>query len=146
MDHMQCYIRSIINDLRYRADLLSLKYSKNFSEPKILSMEENTKFRSCRPKIVRDLTSGGRGRGRGRGKMVWGGGTGVEALDPIRRSTQCIQTLRLESTENCQETSQISALDLDVQLGHQVHQQNDMSSAFISIFRRTLLFPSWLKF
>ena len=87
-------------------------------------MEENIKVRSFRPKIVADLTSGGgrgRGRGRGRGKMVWGGGTGVEAVDPIRRSTQCIQTLRLENPDNCQETSQISALELDVHLGHQVH-------------------------
>ena len=90
-------------------------------------MEENIKVRSFRPKIVADLTYGGRGRGRGRGKMVWGGGTDVEAVDPIRRSTQCIQTLRLENTDNCQETSQIFALDLDVHLRHQVHHQINMS-------------------
>ena len=49
------------------------------SAPKVLTI---------RPTIVNDF--------RGRGKISWGGGAGLETLDPVRRSTQCIQSLRLE--------------------------------------------------
>ena len=83
-------------------------------------MEENIKVPSFRPKLVADLTLNGRGRGRGRGKMVWGGGTGIEALDPVRRSTQCIQTLRMEITGNSSKSSgEISSL-VDLELKAQV--------------------------
>ena len=85
-------------------------------------MEENKKVPSFRPKIVADLTSEGRGRGRGRGKMVWGGGTGVGVVDPVRRSTQCIQTLSLEAPENYRGLmSHISAPE-DFELDPQVNK------------------------
>ena len=103
-------------------------------------MEDSLNVRSFRPKIVTDLTSGGRGRGRGRGKMVWGGGTGPGVVDPVRRSTRCIQTLRLENPENFPEVSQISAL-IELELGHQVHKKylTDLkTSCYKVIFRRTL--------
>ena len=102
-------------------------------------MEDNLKVRSFKPKIVTDLTSGGRGRGRGRGKMVWGGGTGPGVVDPVRRSTQCIQTLRLENPENRPDVSEISAL-VDLELGHQVHKYllDFETSCYKVILRRTM--------
>ena len=75
----------LIKQLQNVQDSMENDFIEGASAPKVLTI---------RPTIVNDFR--GRGRGRGRGKISWGGGAGLETLDPVRRSTQCIQSLRLE--------------------------------------------------